>query len=153
MRSSSYILAISLVFCLVVQSCTPRPRPINYGTDKCAYCSMSIVDRQRAAQVVTSKGKIYSFDAVECMLNYDRNYDKTPVALFLCNSFDNPGVLADATEGIYLISDNLPSPMGAFLTPFRDAAEARRIQGQKDGELYNWLSLKEHFDIEIKNSR
>ena len=58
---------ICLLF--TVSSCEVKPVPINFGTDTCHFCKMTIVDQQHAAQYVTKKGKQFKFDAVECLLN------------------------------------------------------------------------------------
>ncbi|NNF18746.1 MAG: hypothetical protein HKN61_03135 [Flavobacteriaceae bacterium] len=135
---------VSLVIILAFYSCNTGPRPIDYGTDKCQYCSMTIVDLQRAAQIVSSKGKIYSFDAVECMIHYSLEKDMKGNSYF-CNSFDQPGKLMDVNSGTFLIAKSLPSPMGAFLTPFENAAEADKLSEIHPGDIFNWVSLREHF--------
>lgn len=43
---------------------------------------MTIVDKQHAAQVVTKKGKAYSFDAIECMVHYSEKMDPSTIGLF-----------------------------------------------------------------------
>ncbi|MCB0620489.1 MAG: hypothetical protein KDC41_17650, partial [Saprospiraceae bacterium] len=48
-------------------ACRPAPQPIEYGSDLCDYCKMTIVDRQHAAEAVTGKGRAYRFDAIECL--------------------------------------------------------------------------------------
>ena len=79
-------------------ACTVGPKPIDYGHVACHYCSMTIVDKQHAAQLVTTKGKVFNFDAVECMMNQLKDWDESTIALFLANDFDRPGELIDATS-------------------------------------------------------
>lgn len=131
---------------LVVTSCNIGPQPINYGSDGCQYCSMTIVDKQHAAQYVTHKGKVFKFDAAECMMNALKEIDKSTVALYLVNDFEAPGELVNAAEATYLISKNIPSPMGEFLTAFKSREVAERVQAANEGKLFSWEELQKRFE-------
>lgn len=130
---------------LLLTACTPKPQAINYGTDKCDFCRMTIVDRQHASEVVTAKGKAFKFDAIECMINYVNEADANEFALFLVNDYLTPGALIDATTSTYLISPNIPSPMGAFLSAFESVEQAQATQAKQGGDLYEWNQIKTHF--------
>ncbi len=130
---------------LGVTSCNIGPQPINYGSDGCQYCSMTIVDKQHAAQYVTHKGKVFKFDATECMMNTLKEIDQSTVALYLVNDFEAPGELINATEATYLISKNIPSPMGEFLTAFKSREVAERVQAANEGILLTWEELQKRF--------
>lgn len=129
-----------------ISGCTLGPKPIDYGHVGCHYCSMTIVDQQHAAQLVTSKGKVFNFDAVECMMNHLKDEDESTIALFLVNDFDQPGTLVDATKATYLISENIPSPMGAFLSAFADGQAAQHTLEANGGELLSWAELKRQYE-------
>lgn len=129
---------------LLAVACSPKPSPIEYGADKCDFCRMTIVDEQHAAEVVTDKGKAFKFDAIECMVQYVQQENETNFAMYLVNDYLEPGELIDATESTFLISPNIPSPMGAFLSAFADAEQARRFQAEKQGELYTWDELQNY---------
>ena len=128
---------------MLFTACEIGPKPINYGSDSCDYCSMTIVDRQHAAEIVTKKAKVRKFDAVECMINYDREHSETPVALYMAADFDSPGKLIDATKATFLISDQLNSPMGANISAFSSREAAVEKQQQYRGRLLDWNSLRE----------
>lgn len=140
--------SLLLIFLLVLGACKVDSEPINYGSDACHYCSMTIVDRQHAAEYVTKKGKPFKFDSIECMMNALREIDKSEVAMYLINVYDNPGKLSDATKATYLISPNIPSPMGENLSAFSNKQSAERVQSEQNGELYTWQDLKERFEIQ-----
>lgn len=135
-----------LVSLLLFVSCTNSPKPIAYGSDSCHFCSMTIVDQQHAAQYMTKKGRSYAFDATECMLNQLKEIDREKVGLYLVNDYDAPGETIDATQATYLISENIPSPMGAFLTAFSSNEAAQKARSENGGKLYNWKELVLHFD-------
>ena len=145
----SYLLLL-LLSVFTFMSCTVKPEPIAYGSDGCHFCSMTIVDQQHAAQIVTSKGKAFKFDAAECMMNYLRDMNTADVALYLTNTYNRPGELIDATKATYLVSKNIPSPMGEFLTAFDSEEAAKNVQSESQGELFSWQELKNHFDSKKK---
>ncbi|WP_178987277.1 nitrous oxide reductase accessory protein NosL [Winogradskyella schleiferi] len=126
---------------LLFLSCNVSPQPINYGSDGCAFCKMTIVDKVHAAEIVTKKGKVYKFDATECMINYMKDFNTSEIELYLSNNYTEPEVLIDATEATFLISENIPSPMGAFLSAFESKVDAEKFKAEKGGELYTWEEL------------
>ena len=132
-------------FLFALISCNIAPEPINYGSDACHFCSMTIVDRQHAAELVTKKGKVFKFDASECMMNHIKEIDANEVGLFLVNDYNSPEELIDATKATYLISKEIPSPMGEFLSAFGAKKEAEEAQRQHGGDLYTWNELQSKF--------
>ena len=130
-----------LLLLLLIFSCNISPRPIEYGSDGCNFCKMTIVDKVHAAEIVTKKGKVYKFDATECMVNFMEEFDTSQIELYLSNNYLKPETLIDATKATFLISNNIPSPMGAFLSAFKNKAEAEKIQAEKSGDLYTWKQL------------
>ncbi|GAA3645671.1 hypothetical protein GCM10022397_33220 [Flavivirga jejuensis] len=105
---------------------------------------MTIVDKVHAAEIVTKKGKTYKFDATECMINFIKEFDTSKIQLYLSNNYKEPEVLIDATQATFLISKNIPSPMGAFLSAFKSQEDAKKTQEEKGGILYNWEALLAH---------
>ena len=135
----------SLVLLLLFLSCNVGPEPINYGSDSCQFCTMTIVDKIHAAEIVTKKGKVYKFDATECMINFIKDFDTTEIQLYLSNNYTEPEVLIDATKATFLISEQIPSPMGAFLSAFKNKSDAEKFQADKGGQLYTWETLLAKF--------
>jgi copper chaperone NosL len=140
-----FVGVINFIFLLFFSSCSVEPQPINYGADACHYCKMNIVDSQHAAEFVTEKGKVYKFDAIECMLRQIKSGDQTTIALYLVNNYDNPGDLSSALLSTYLISEAIPSPMGAFLSGFTSNEAALSTKEELGGELYTWDELKSKY--------
>lgn len=136
---------VLLLLLIVLYNCNVSPKPIDYGSDGCHFCKMTIVDKVHAAEVVTKKGKVYKFDATECMINFMEEFDTSQIALYLSNNYTEPEELIDASKATFLISKNVPSPMGANLSAFKNKADAEKVLEEKGGELYSWESLKEYF--------
>ena len=130
---------------LFIMACNPESQPINYGSDMCEFCRMSIVDQRFGSEIVTQKGKVYKFDAVECMINYlDKKVeDETRLKFILTNTLDRPGDLVDVQDCKFLISENMPSPMGAFINPFVDNKIATGNQAENSGTIHDWIGLRD----------
>jgi copper chaperone NosL len=134
-----------LIICGLFTACTPTAEPISFGEDACAHCKMTIVDEPFAAEVVTQKGKVYKFDAIECMVEYLKIKQSDKMALMLVRDYENPKEWQDATQCNYLISKDLPSPMGAGLSAWLSKESAKTMKAEKDGEVFDWAGLKRYF--------
>jgi copper chaperone NosL len=104
---------------------------------------MTIVEQQYGAEVVTTKGRVYVFDAIECMVNFSQENTDMKFAHLLVNHYTDPGNLNDATTSTFLISKALPSPMGAFLNGLPTKEQAVSLQADKGGKIYSWNELIE----------
>lgn len=142
-----YTATLLLIF-LMLGACKVEPEPINYGSDACHYCSMTIVDKQHAAEFVTDTGKAFKFDAIECMMNGLKDSDGTQIALYLVTDFENAGQLIDGRKATYLISKNISSPMGGNLSAFENREAADMVQSEQTGELFTWQDLRRRFEIQ-----
>lgn len=110
---------ISLVF---VTSCGVKPEPIVFGEDHCTHCRMSIADPKFGAQLVTDKGKVYKFDAIECMVPYLQANDDINYAHILAVAYDEPGELKPVSELKFVFSENYKSPMGGNVAALNSGA-------------------------------
>lgn len=135
------ILAFTILFLLL--SCTTDPKPIVYGTDECKFCMMKIMDQRFGAEVITEKGKIYTFDSVECMLQYLNENTETVHQNLLVTHISDPNILQDATNSYYVVSENIPSPMGGNLSSYNSKEEARATVKKDGGEVYSWKNILE----------
>ena len=136
-----------LCLLLTLCSCEIAPEPINFGTDSCSFCKMTIVDQQHAAQYVTKKGKQFKFDAVECMLNDLSENGMNNLEILLVSDYSNPGEMTDATRATYLISEGIKSPMGANLSSFGTKAGAEETANVHKGDLYSWEEMLSKYEV------
>jgi len=145
MKNSVFVFFIGIF----LSACSVEPQEIQYGEDACDFCKMNIVDRQHATELVSSKGKAYKFDAIECMMNYlNRNViESENMAFILVMDYNQPGVLIDAKEAFYIYSENISSPMGAFLSAVDSEEVANQIVEEKSGEVFGWKLLKERYKV------
>ena len=144
MRSLGGIAILILI--VNIASCKVEPEQINYGKEACYYCSMTIVDHQHASELVTTKGKVYKYDAIECLINDIKDRDTTSLGLLLVSDYSNPGNLIPATSATFIISEEIPSPMGAFLSAFSNKEAAELIKSERGGSLYNWQLVRQQIE-------
>ena len=105
MKNGLLVLFVAIV--LLLTSCTIEAEKINFGEDACHFCKMTIVDKQHAAQYVTSKGKQFKFDAIECMLNEFSEKSTKNTSIILVSDYAAPGTMTDAKNATYLISEKV----------------------------------------------
>jgi copper chaperone NosL len=145
MKKSSWLV----IMVALLSACTVAPEPIHYGEDNCVQCQMTIMDQRYGTEIVTDKGKVYTFDSVECLVEFleEKEGGAEQFSLVLFTSFDQPGKLVNAYECHVLHSQYLPSPMGMFLTAFEKEATAMSFKEQYGGRIFCWDGLMENFEV------
>ncbi|MCC6727665.1 MAG: nitrous oxide reductase accessory protein NosL, partial [Saprospiraceae bacterium] len=63
----------------------------------------------------------------------------------LVHDYENPKEWQDATQCNYLISSDLPSPMGAGLSAWLSKENADAMKAERGGEVFDWEALKQQF--------
>lgn len=134
-------LVIVLVVLLNCVACKVEPQKINYGKDICHFCKMTIVEEKHAAEMVTKKGRAYKYDAIECMINETKEQDQSKIALFLVTDYTKPTTLINASEATFLVSKEIKSPMGAYLSAFGTKEDTEKYKGN----IYDWQTIQERF--------
>ncbi len=134
---SSLLFVLLLLFSCEVK---PTPEPINYGKDACAFCRMVIVDAGFAAELKTKTGKVYKFDAIECLAAFVLAgiVPEEKILAMWVSDFAEKGKLIPVQEAKFLVSPNLKSPMGLNIAAFsreEDLKEAIRVF---KGKVMNW---------------
>lgn len=121
-------------------SCQPKPSPINFGEDNCTECKMLVSDKKFGAELVTSKGKVIKFDAIECLATFLQrgNISDAEIHSLWIIDFSRPTELTDARSAFYLHSESLRSPMGMNLSGFQTKESLEQIKARYDGEILTW---------------
>ncbi len=130
---------------LILSSCSKGPKPIDFGHENCHYCKMLIADPKFGAEAVSKTGKTYTYDAIECLIMdlQSGGIDEQKMAEFYTIAFDQPRTLINVNEAIFLISPNLPSPMGAYLSAYSSRQAAKKMQNEYGGSIYTWKEVRE----------
>jgi copper chaperone NosL len=108
---------------------------------------MTIVDEKFGSEIVTDKGKIYKFDAIECMINHSNKeslFDNDGYTFWVSDS-NIPGELINARYSYFLRSKAIPSPMGMYLSGYNNQRSALIKQNDIGGEIYSWKELIKSF--------
>jgi len=137
------LLSLSLLLFLIC-ACTNEPKPIHFGEDDCDYCRMIISDQRYGGELMTTKGKAYKFDSVECLAAYilEQKSGSNEMRSIWTIDFNNPEKLIDASQAWYLHSDLLKSPMGLNLSAFTNQNMAETVKNVYPGEVVRWDEVK-----------
>src|SRR5690554_5382909 len=118
-------------------ACNKGPEPIQYGKDQGAYCKMTIADQQFGAEIVSVKGRIYKFDAIECMILYIKE-NKPELSHILATPYNKPSLgLISKDSLVFVIDSSIKSPMGANLAAFSSQEAVDSLLG-KEIKRYSW---------------
>ncbi len=98
---------------------------------------MTIVDNHFGGEVVTSKGKVFPFDTVECMRSY-LNKEGAPGARLYVHNHAQPGDFLDAAQAFYIEGRFAGSPMGAGIVAVPSAVTAEGLARSIGGARLNW---------------
>lgn len=136
--------SLILIFTLILLfACSPQQEPIDYGNDICDFCKMNITDNKYAAEIVTSKGKVYKFDSIECLFQFKnleiKNTDE--IHSELVNDFSNPGELIDLRKAFFLKSDVFRSPMGMNVLSVASEEKLNEIKKKDGGEVLSYSEV------------
>lgn len=109
--------------------CIAKPAPIQYGTDSCDFCRMTIMDPAFGGEIITRKGKVFKFDGTECLVNFYKAHlvPANDLPTILVADYSYPGRLMDAKQAVFLQDEKINSPMGAHLGAFPNTTAARQV--------------------------
>ena len=137
-RTASVALAAAAAACA-----PPGPREIVTNTDACDYCRMTISDVRFAGQVITAKGKVHAFDAIDCLASFviaDRTLDDADVWVA---DYNRPGHWVAAEKAQFVRSETTRTPMGISIISFAADADPAAIQRDFGGPAIRWADVLE----------
>lgn len=128
-------------------SCSVEPTPLLYGKDFCHTCKMTLMDKKFGAEVVTTKGKVYKFDDVNCMMGFlDSGFiEDQDIAYRLVIDFANTEKLIDAKDAQYVKSDKIKSPMASTIAAFARKEDLDAANKEWKGIWLSWGELVTQF--------
>ena len=130
----SLVLLVSLV---PLGCSSPEPHPIDYGNTECASCMMMVTDPRFGAEAVTTTGKTFVFDAIECMMGWylaEDGVTQEDIHSLWVSNHAAPGTLIDVSTALFLHSEELRSPMSMNVASFSSERERRDAQARYGGE-------------------
>ena len=135
---------IILLLTSMLSACSNGPKTINYGTDGCDFCKMTISDKRFGGELLTRKGKAYKFDDMHCINSFLQSnvIDSADIAEIYLVDFSRPGTFIISEESIFLKSEDLRSPMGGNIAAFKEKDSMAKFIQQYPGESLSWNEIK-----------
>jgi copper chaperone NosL len=137
------LIACALLLPVLTLACDVRPEPVHVGSEECAHCSMLISDRRFAAQLLSTKGKAYKFDSIECLRAFALAGTVAPGdthSTWVTDSEVGDGWVR-AEDAAFMQSAELRTPMGGGLAAYAHAAAAARDARELNGRVLSWNEL------------
>jgi copper chaperone NosL len=140
LKDSAIATALAMSFFF---SCTVKPEPFLPGKDMCSNCKMSIVDLRFGGETITTKGKVYKFDDLECMTSFLQSgvLAEKDIKQNVVMDFEKQNHFVAVQNAYFLKSPELRSPMGSNTAAFESKDAAQRVNIK--GEVLDWKSLRE----------
>ena len=149
------ILLAALVV-LALAACAPgqpemAPPDIVYGETLCVECSMIISDARFAAgyahEVAAGRYESKAFDDIGDMLVHAGKHAEDQITAWYVHDYASEAWL-DAGQATYVVSPQLPTPMGYGILAFAERGAAERAASEADGRLLTWEELQqEELDV------
>ncbi len=141
MRKAIYLmLVLGAALAIIMVGCGRKgPVPITAHEDECDYCHMRINDLRFAAELIEKGGLVRKFDAIECLVAYIQEKKPKEYKAYVMDYLGSGFI--EAEKAYYLISHNLPSPMGLDISAFRTKEDRDRFLKEKGGKPYTWEEL------------
>ena len=136
---------LCIMLALVFWACSIEPEPLIYGKDQCHSCKMTLMDRKFGAELVTTKGKVYKFDDINCLFNFynEGSVNKDDFRFKLVVDFSQPEKLIDAEKAVYLKSGEIKSPMASQVAAFETTQT--KLAAEWNATEYEWGELQNKF--------
>lgn len=132
---------VVLLALALAAGCQKGPRPIALDADTCAFCRMGVSDPKFAGELVTDKGKVFTFDSLECLAAYVvTGGEGTPGTPWVAD-FNQPGGWIKAAEAFFVRSPALRSPMALNVAAFKTRAEFEKAKGEYRGAELRWADV------------
>jgi len=104
------------------------------------------MDKKFGAELVTTKGKVYKFDDINCMLSFynsgsmhKENYEHK-----LMIDFSQPGKFINVEKAYFFKSDEIKSPMASGVAAFETKTPAS-AKAWKAFSTLSWDDLQKQF--------
>ncbi len=132
---------------MLVASCNVEPRPIKYGEDQCEFCKMTLMDPLFGGQLVTSKGRIFIFDDVNCMVKFMDSDDgkRHEFAHKMIADYTTPENLLVADFAYFIKTDEVRTPMNSKVIAVPDDASMRELKRTLNGIYLSWGEITTEF--------
>jgi copper chaperone NosL len=137
MKKISYLLLFTVLI-----SCAPKgAEPIKLNIDNCDFCKMTIADGKFGAEIITTKGRIYKFDDIHCMIGYQKENIKSNIKSFYIHDFNQNNVLIAAETAYYIKGGTINSPMRGNIIAVQTEKEATELIQKFQANPISWAEI------------
>lgn len=140
-RISKSALATSLIgISFLLTSCSTNPQPIVYGKDNCYTCKMGFVDSKFGGEVITTKGKVYMFDDVICMVRYLKSgsINEKDISKKVLVNYQKQNDFIEADKAFFIVSPAIKTPMNSNAAAFASQTDTEKFKAGMDGKIMQW---------------
>ncbi|WP_312819594.1 nitrous oxide reductase accessory protein NosL [Kaistella carnis] len=123
---------------MTLMACAEKgPQEIAVGKDQCDNCKMTISDQKYATELLTEKGRIYKFDDISCLKDYESsNPENAKNAKTYVVDFPT-GEFIETNTATLIKGGEIKSPMGGNTQAFKDKATAEKSAATLGATLTN----------------
>lgn len=133
--------ALPAVMALYLLGCQASgPAPIQLHTDKCSHCAMPIANDRLGAELITEKGRLYKFDDLLCLLQYQKTHPEPKAQSFFVADYES-GKLIDASKASYVQHASIKSPMQGNIAAFADKQVAVNFAAKLQTGINTWSEI------------
>ena len=137
---------LGLLAAIAVIGCSFETEPIDYGKDICAFCKMTIMDKRFGTELVTSKGKVFKFDDLGCMIKYMKTSElhEADCKHIVMNNFEKPGDFVSFKQAIFVKTSSISSPMLGNVVSFDNETAAQNFaKSDTTSKSLSWIQVNE----------
>jgi nitrous oxidase accessory protein len=136
-------VSAALASLAIAAACSTAPRPIRAGEDRCAFCLMGLARERFATEVITRKGRIHTFDSIECLVRYLDADSADAVRSIWVTDYESPPRLLDVRKARFAQSEGIDSPMGLGVAAFASATARDALLDRSGGRSLDWDEVRD----------
>lgn len=134
-------LVYFLLFSILISCTSKEAQAIKLNTDGCDFCKMTITNGKFGAEIITSKGRVYKFDDIHCMISYYRGTITTNIQSFYIHDFKQDNTLIPAETAFYVTGDAFKSPMHGNTIAVKTEEEALKLAKEFKATPVSWSEI------------
>ncbi len=140
---SAKIIVLALAFSSIT-ACTQQKKPvaIKLNKDECSHCKMTLTDALFAAEIITKKNRLYTFDDIACLRGYLKENSSAEAPSIWISDYQNAGQFVNVEEAFFVKSPEIRSPMGGHTIAFSSADIAKEFALKYNTQVYTWSQLQ-----------
>ncbi len=138
------LLILFMPLVALLASCSKGYKPIDYGSDGCVHCKMTIIDARYGAELVTDKGKVYKFDDILCLKQYlsANSVDEGQIQVFVEKYTEQQNDVIDARQATYVQHEYFASPMNGNYAAFVNLETAKPYADSLQVSMLDWSNIQ-----------